>query len=94
MRSIRYALELEGVRQIDANDLDPAVVESMKQNITFNGPEVQQKVQPTCSSAQLLMMQNPATYDAIDLDPYGTPVQFLDSAVQVCHISCHICYYA
>lgn len=21
-------------------------------------------------------------YDAIDLDPYGTPVQFLDSAVQ------------
>lgn len=27
-------------------------------------------------------MQNPGGYDAVDLDPYGTPAQFLDAAVQ------------
>ena len=27
-------------------------------------------------------MQNPGGYDAVDLDPYGSPTQFLDSAVQ------------
>eukprot|EP00878_Enallax_costatus_P040089 GHUV01046073.1.p1 GENE.GHUV01046073.1~~GHUV01046073.1.p1 ORF type:complete len:436 (+),score=123.03 GHUV01046073.1:390-1697(+) len=82
LRSIRYALELDGVSRIDANDLDPSVVESMKQNISFNGPDAEAKVQPTCSDARLLMLQSPGVYDAIDLDPYGTPVQFLDSAVQ------------
>lgn len=27
-------------------------------------------------------MQNPDGYEAVDLDPYGSPAQFLDSAVQ------------
>eukprot|EP00878_Enallax_costatus_P035302 GHUV01039322.1.p1 GENE.GHUV01039322.1~~GHUV01039322.1.p1 ORF type:complete len:137 (+),score=15.08 GHUV01039322.1:1054-1464(+) len=59
LRSIRYALELDGVSRIDANDLDPSVVESMKQNISFNGPDAEAKVQPTCSDARLLMLQSP-----------------------------------
>ena len=28
------------------------------------------------------MLQRPGVYDAVDLDPYGSPVQLLDSAVQ------------
>lgn len=59
LRSIRYALELDGVSRIDANDLDPTVVESMRRNISMNGPEVEAKVQPHCSDARLLMLQNP-----------------------------------
>ncbi len=27
-------------------------------------------------------MQNPDGYEVVDLDPYGSPTQFLDSAVQ------------
>lgn len=27
-------------------------------------------------------MQNPDGYEVVDLDPYGSPSQFLDSAVQ------------
>ena len=27
-------------------------------------------------------MQNPDGYEAVDLDPYGSPSQFLDTAVQ------------
>lgn len=59
LRSIRYALELDGVSQIDANDLDPTVVEAMRRNISMNGPDVEAKVQPHCSDARLLMLQNP-----------------------------------
>jgi tRNA G26 N,N-dimethylase Trm1 len=59
LRSIRYALELDGVSQIDANDLDSAVVESMRRNIAMNGPDAQAKVQPHCSDARLLMLQKP-----------------------------------
>ncbi|KAF6262188.1 N2,N2-dimethylguanosine tRNA methyltransferase-domain-containing protein [Scenedesmus sp. NREL 46B-D3] len=82
LRSIRYALELDGVSRIDATDLDPAVVDSMRANIALNGPEAQARVVPTCSDARLLMLQSPEAYDAIDLDPYGTPAHFLDSALQ------------
>ena len=30
-----------------------------------------------------LLLQNPGMFDAVDLDPYGSPAQLLDSAVQV-----------
>ena len=82
LRSVRYALEVDGISRVDANDLDPSVVESMRANIAFNGPDVEAKVFPHNSDARMLMLQNPGTYDAIDLDPYGTPSQLLDSAVQ------------
>lgn len=29
-----------------------------------------------------MMLQSPGVYDAVDLDPYGSPAHFLDSAVQ------------
>ena len=28
------------------------------------------------------MLQSPGAYDVVDLDPYGSPSHFLDSAVQ------------
>ena len=34
------------------------------------------------NDARILMLQRPSMYDAVDLDPYGSPVQLLDSAVQ------------
>lgn len=34
------------------------------------------------NDARVLMLQQPGMYDAVDLDPYGSPVQLLDSAVQ------------
>ena len=33
------------------------MVESMRRNIDFNGPEVSAKIHPTCSDARMLMMQ-------------------------------------
>lgn len=30
------------------------------------------------------MLQNAGSYDAVDIDPYGSPSHLLDSAVQAC----------
>lgn len=81
LRAIRYAKEIPGLAGIDANDLDPNVVASMRRNIEFNGPEVASLVHSHCHDARVLMMK-PKKYDAVDLDPYGTPSMLLDSAVQ------------
>lgn len=36
LRSVRYALEAEGVEKIVANDIDPSAIEAMKRNFEFN----------------------------------------------------------
>ncbi len=59
LRSLRYALELPGVSRVDANDLDPLVVASMRDNIKANGPQAVQRIMPTCSDVRLLMINNP-----------------------------------
>ncbi|KAL3144470.1 hypothetical protein ABBQ32_004211 [Trebouxia sp. C0010 RCD-2024] len=82
LRSIRYALEVEGTGRVDANDLDSDAVEAMKRNILYNGPEAEQRMRPLQGDARVIMLQSPLAYDAVDLDPYGSPTQLLDSAVQ------------
>ncbi|KAL0132039.1 hypothetical protein PUN28_000069 [Cardiocondyla obscurior] len=81
LRSIRYAKEVEGVQQIVANDISAKAVESIRQNILHNG--VENLVTPYHEDATLLMYQHrQKRFDAVDLDPYGCPSMYLDSAVQ------------
>ncbi|XP_002736321.2 tRNA (guanine(26)-N(2))-dimethyltransferase-like [Saccoglossus kowalevskii] len=83
LRSIRFAKEIAGVKQIVANDFAAEAVESIKNNVRHN--KVDGMVTASHADAALLMYQhrNPYDrYDVIDLDPYGSPSQFLDSAVQ------------
>ncbi|KAH6943758.1 hypothetical protein HPB50_026934 [Hyalomma asiaticum] len=81
LRSIRYALEINGVGKILANDYSVQAVESMKANIEHN--KVGHIVVPHRDEAALLMhMHKTDRFDIIDLDPYGSPAPFLDAAVQ------------
>ncbi|KAG5865910.1 hypothetical protein JTB14_011379 [Gonioctena quinquepunctata] len=81
LRSIRYAKEIPGIRKIVANDLSSKAVEDIKSNIAFN--KVEHLVVPSHSDATMLMYQHRKDqFDVIDLDPYGCPSIFLDSAVQ------------
>ncbi|KYN03395.1 putative N(2),N(2)-dimethylguanosine tRNA methyltransferase [Cyphomyrmex costatus] len=81
LRSIRYAKEVEGVQQIVANDISAKAVDSIKQNVLHNG--VENLVTPYHEDATLLMYQRRKNrFDAVDLDPYGCPSMYLDSAVQ------------
>lgn len=81
LRSIRYAKEIEGIRQIVANDISAKAVESIRQNVLHNG--VENLVMPHREDATLLMYQHRRNrFDAVDLDPYGCPSIYLDGAVQ------------
>ncbi|RZC38725.1 tRNA (guanine(26)-N(2))-dimethyltransferase, partial [Asbolus verrucosus] len=82
LRSIRYAKEVKGVKEIVANDISIKAVEDIKRNISDNS--VEHLVVPSHDDATMLMYKwrKERRFDAIDLDPYGCPSIFLDSAVQ------------
>ena len=81
LRAIRYAKEVKDLDFVVANDFDRKATDAIDRNLAFNdiSPE---KIQSSCQDARILMLNNPLAYHAIDLDPYGSPAIFLDSAVQ------------
>ncbi|XP_010257973.1 PREDICTED: probable tRNA (guanine(26)-N(2))-dimethyltransferase 2 [Nelumbo nucifera] len=82
LRAIRYAREVEGIGQVVALDNDKASVEACKRNIKFNGSVACSKVESHLADARIFMLTHQKEFDVVDLDPYGSPSVFLDSAVQ------------
>ncbi|KAI5062041.1 hypothetical protein GOP47_0022580 [Adiantum capillus-veneris] len=82
LRALRYAREIDGVGSVIALDNDEVAVESCKRNIKLNGSVAAAKVQPVHADARVYMLTHEKEFDAVDVDPYGSPSVFLDSAVQ------------
>ena len=83
LRSIRYAKEIQGCSKIIANDFSKRAVESIQKNIESN--DVTNIVEASHADAKALMGQHTSLdkrFAIVDLDPYGSPTQFLDGAVQ------------
>ncbi|CAB3244156.1 unnamed protein product [Arctia plantaginis] len=83
LRSIRYAKEVPNVTKIVANDLSLQAVETIKSNIVHN--QVENIIETSHDDACMVMYKHKHhsnRFAAIDLDPYGCPSVFLDSAVQ------------
>ncbi|KAG0481349.1 hypothetical protein HPP92_011876 [Vanilla planifolia] len=82
LRALRYAQEVDGIGPIIALDNDEESIKACKRNIKFNGSTVCSKVEAYHADARVYMLTNQKKFDAVDLDPYGSPSVFLDSAVQ------------
>lgn len=82
LRALRYAREIDGIGQVVALDNDKVSIEACKKNIQFNGSIVCSKVEAHLADARVYMLSLQKEFDAVDLDPYGSPSVFLDSAVQ------------
>ncbi|XP_037882407.1 probable tRNA (guanine(26)-N(2))-dimethyltransferase isoform X1 [Glossina fuscipes] len=83
LRSIRYAKEVAGVKEIIANDLSKHAVEAIRDNVKHN--KVEHLIEVSHADATTLMYLSTALskqFDCIDLDPYGCPNRFLDAAIQ------------
>ena len=84
LRSMRFGLEVPGVKEIIANDFDSNAVQIIKENITRNNLE--HLVKENHADVGLYMYQSKSgienQFDVIDLDPYGSPAQFLDPCMQ------------
>lgn len=88
LRSIRYLKEISAVTHVTINDILPAATTAALKNCQVNNVD-ESKVIINTGDAVMLMYnhrEHALQYDVIDLDPYGSPIPFLDAAVQsVCH---------
>ncbi len=81
VRAIRYALEVDEVEPIHANDIDPDACSLIRRNILLNG--VEGKVRVHCRDAVSLLAElrreEPLLF--VDIDPFGSPAPFARQAL-------------
>ncbi len=83
IRGIRFAVEVKGVRKVLINDLNPHAVKLAYFNVKSKG--LTNLVTVENKDANLLLSQHAAPrkrFDFIDIDPFGSPAPYLDSAVR------------
>lgn len=82
LRALRYAQEIPVTTSITANDMSSKATESIQLNIKHN--RLEDKIQANTGNAiaHMYSFVEKKGYDVIDLDPYGTAVPFIDSAIQ------------
>ena len=83
IRGIRFAKEVEGIRKVSVNDINPEAFKITQYNIRLN--KLTRHVSVANRDANLFLSQHDAPYrrfDYIDVDPSGTPVPYMDSAVR------------
>jgi tRNA (guanine26-N2/guanine27-N2)-dimethyltransferase len=84
VRAIRWAREVPGVRMVLSGDLNPRAVFLANVNAYLNG--VSNKVEVKWSEANLLLddcLSRGRTFDVVDVDPFGSPIRFVGSAIKV-----------
>jgi tRNA (guanine26-N2/guanine27-N2)-dimethyltransferase len=77
IRGLRYAKEVKGIGSVILNDKNPLAVKLIKNNIRLNSCK---KCKASHEDANVLMREN--VFQVIDIDPFGPPVNFLDSAAR------------
>jgi len=83
VRGIRFAKEVKGVKKVLINDINEKAYQLAKYNVKMNGLE--KLVTVKNEDANLLLARHGAPrkrFDVIDIDPFGSPVPFLDSAIR------------
>jgi tRNA (guanine26-N2/guanine27-N2)-dimethyltransferase len=85
VRGVRLALEVEGVEDAVLGDLSQRAVELATENASLNG--VSDRVNVSHMEANLLLSLHAkplSRFDYVDIDPYGTPAPYMDTAVRAC----------
>ncbi|MCS7123911.1 MAG: tRNA (guanine(10)-N(2))-dimethyltransferase [Candidatus Bathyarchaeota archaeon] len=83
VRGIRFAREVEGVKKVVINDINKKAYRLAKYNVELNG--LSGRVTVKNMDANLLLAWHAAPhkrFDAVDVDPFGSPTPFMDSAIR------------
>jgi tRNA (guanine26-N2/guanine27-N2)-dimethyltransferase len=83
IRGVRFAAEAQGVKKVVMNDISEKAVKIAEYNVRLNNLEKKAVVKH--KDANLLLSSRSAPhkrFDAIDVDPFGSPVPYVDSAVR------------
>jgi tRNA (guanine26-N2/guanine27-N2)-dimethyltransferase len=81
IRGVRFAAEIEGVKRVLISDINKRAFMLAKYNVQLNGLEEVVKVKHKDANALLSSNASPKKrFDIVDVDPFGTPAPYLDSA--------------
>ena len=83
VRGVRFAAEIRGVSKLLINDISARAIAIAKHNVELN--KLQDLVVVKHKDANCLLACNSAPkkrFDVVDLDPFGSPVPYLDSAIK------------
>jgi tRNA (guanine26-N2/guanine27-N2)-dimethyltransferase len=83
IRGIRFAIEVEGVEKVIINDINAKAFQLASYNVHMN--ELSERVVVKNEDANFLLSSYGAPrkrFDVIDIDPFGSPVHYLDSAIR------------
>ena len=83
VRGIRIALEAPFVDRVEMNDLNPLAVKIQEKNVARNRVSDLVSVRRSDANVFLTLHSAPGErFDFVDLDPFGSPVRFFDSAIR------------
>jgi tRNA (guanine26-N2/guanine27-N2)-dimethyltransferase len=83
IRGVRFAAEIQSVKKVLISDINERAANLAKHNVRLNG--LQERVTVNDKDANCLLSCHGAPrerFDAVDVDPFGSPVPYLDSAIR------------
>ncbi len=81
IRGLRFAAEIDGVKKVLISDINERAYKLAKHNVALNGLEDKIAVKHKDANAVLSCNASPKKrFDIVDVDPFGTPAPYLDSA--------------
>jgi tRNA (guanine26-N2/guanine27-N2)-dimethyltransferase len=83
VRGVRFAAEVKGVKNVVMGDINEKAVQLAKHNVQRNG--LTDRVVVKHEEANLLLSGYSAPrrrFDSIDVDPFGSPAPYVDSAIR------------
>ena len=83
LRGIRFAAEVEGIENVVVSDINEKAFKTAQHNVALNG--LNDKVEVRKEEANYLLSGYSAPqrrFDFVDIDPFGSPAPFIDSAVR------------
>jgi tRNA (guanine26-N2/guanine27-N2)-dimethyltransferase len=83
VRGVRFLLELKKgkIKNINMNDYGDEPAKIINKNLKLNKIKKSSKIKITKKDANMFLLES-SGFDYIDIDPFGTPNYFLDSAVK------------
>lgn len=77
IRGVRYAKEIDTVKNVVISDINPIATQFTGENIELNGLS---NVKVFKEDANILLRKCRGKFDVVDIDPFGTPSPFIESA--------------
>ena len=82
IRGLRFATEVDGLGKVYLNDKSEVAYKFMRENLEGNKSKLKCEVKIFNEEANELLFSLDEYFDYIDVDPYGSPIPFIDSAVK------------